>query len=130
MVTEPAKDARSEAVRHAPPVGALGLCQELNRQARAGHLELEADGATIKETETHRDSARECPVVLEQERRTQDIGGSGRAQGEVGDVDRGVVGEIERDGHGLASGECLEHRGVIGGRPYPGSNACREPPWE
>src|SRR5450759_2266389 len=77
-------------------IDALGGREQLGRQAGRGRLELEADDPPVEEAEVERDHTREVAVVLEQKCRTEDIGGTGRTKGEVGDVGRRVVGEEHR----------------------------------
>src|SRR5450759_584913 len=83
-------------VREMPAVDALGGREQLGRQAGRGRQELEAEDPPVEEAEVERDHTREVAVVLEQKCRTEDIGGTGRTKGEVGDVGRRVVGEEHR----------------------------------
>jgi len=91
-------------------VDALGGQQQLGRQAGRCALELEPDDPPVEEAEVERDGAREVGVVLEQERRPEEVGGTGCAERQVRDVGRRVVGEA----HGtLRTGP--RHGGSIGG---------------
>ena len=65
------------------------------------YLELEPDDPPVEEAEVERDRAREVAVVLEQERRTHQVRGTGRVKCQVGDVGRRVV----REAHGTLRGE-------------------------
>src|SRR5450759_273099 len=75
---------------------ALGGREQLRGQAGRGRLELEPDDPPVEEAEVERDGTREVAVVLEQERRTEDIGGTGGAEREVRDIGRRVVREAHR----------------------------------
>ncbi len=127
--------------RHAPPTAcALRRVDGLDMtrgNARSSSRKLTREFATrwqhrvqrVHRPGPSRDPVREClppngelstrarcpwppaPVPVKLSRRPR------RAEGEVGDVDRGVVGELQRDGHGALRMAGLEHRGVIGGRP-------------
>src|SRR5450759_2037872 len=83
-------------VREMPAVDALGGREQLCRQAGRGRLELEPDDPPVEEAEVERDGAREVAVVLKQERGPKDVGGTRRAEREVGDVGGRVVGEAHR----------------------------------
>ena len=79
--TDPAApDAFVEPVREAPAICPLGGREQLRGKAGARALELDAHGTPVGKREVERDEAREVAVRFEQQRRTDQLSLSKRAQ--------------------------------------------------
>src|SRR5664280_2702383 len=124
-------EARLGDARQVLAVDALGSREQLCRQAGRGRLELEPDDPPVEEAEVERDGTREVAVVLEQERRTEDIGGTGGAEREVRDIGRRVVREAHRilrnhPDMGVGSAEGVRVRGPCrSSQPKNATRACQ-----